>query len=101
MITNPNTLGIFESEIAEITELLHGHGALVYMDGANLNALMGMTRPGDFGIDVLHINLHKTFTTPHGGGGPGAGPGPEKKVRGRFWPYPVIETKPGGTAGLT
>src|SRR6266581_1496421 len=63
MITNPNTLGVFESEIAEIAGLLHSHGALVYMDGANLNAMMGMTRPGDFGIDVLHINLHKTFTT--------------------------------------
>src|SRR2546426_2547982 len=97
MITNPNTLGIFESEIAEITELLHRHGALVYMDGANLNALMGMTRPGDFGIDVLHINLHKTFTTPHGGGGPGAGPVAVKKVLEPFLPYPVIESKTDGT----
>ena len=76
MITNPNTLGIFESEIAEDCELMHSHGALVYMDGANLNAMMGITRPGDFGVDVLHINLHKTFTTPHGGGGPGSGPSP-------------------------
>jgi len=97
MITNPNTLGIFESEIAEITELLHRQGALVYMDGANLNALMGMTRPGDFGIDVLHINLHKTFTTPHGGGGPGAGPVAVKKVLEPFLPYPVIESKTDGT----
>ena len=97
MITNPNTLGIFESEIAEITEILHAHGALVYMDGANLNALMGMTRPGDFGIDVLHINLHKTFTTPHGGGGPGAGPVAVKKVLEPFLPYPVIESKTDGT----
>ena len=97
MITNPNTLGIFESEIAEITELLHRHGALVYMDGANLNALMGMTRPGDFGIDVLHINLHKTFTTPHGGGGPGAGPVAVKKVLEPFLPYPIIESKTDGT----
>src|SRR5437870_1935319 len=93
MMTNPNTLGVFESEIAEIAELLHSHGALVYMDGANLNAMMGMTRPGDFGIDVLHINLHKTFTTPHGGGGPGAGPVAVKKVLEPFLPYPVIESK--------
>src|SRR5437870_10547686 len=97
MMTNPNTLGVFESEIAEIAELLHSHGALVYMDGANLNAMMGMTRPGDFGIDVLHINLHKTFTTPHGGGGPGAGPVAVKKVLEPFLPYPVIESKTDGT----
>jgi glycine dehydrogenase subunit 2 len=90
MITNPNTLGVFESEIAEIAELLHSHGAMVYMDGANLNAMMGMTRPGDFGIDVLHINLHKTFTTPHGGGGPGAGPVAVKKSLEPFLPYPVV-----------
>jgi glycine dehydrogenase subunit 2 len=96
MITNPNTLGIFEAEIAEIAELLHGCGALVYMDGANLNAMMGKTRPGDFGIDVLHINLHKTFTTPHGGGGPGAGPVALKKILDPFLPYPVIEKNPQG-----
>jgi glycine dehydrogenase subunit 2 len=90
MITNPNTLGVFESDIAEIAELLHSRGALVYMDGANLNAMMGITRPGDFGIDVLHINLHKTFTTPHGGGGPGAGPVAVKKILEPFLPYPVI-----------
>jgi glycine dehydrogenase subunit 2 len=90
MMTNPNTLGVFESEIAEIAELLHSNGALVYMDGANLNAMMGMTRPGDFGIDVLHINLHKTFTTPHGGGGPGAGPVAVKKILEPFLPLPVI-----------
>jgi glycine dehydrogenase subunit 2 len=90
MITNPNTLGVFESEIAEIAELLHSHGAMVYMDGANLNAMMGMTRPGDFGIDVLHINLHKTFTTPHGGGGPGAGPVAVKKTLEPFLPYPIV-----------
>jgi glycine dehydrogenase subunit 2 len=97
MITNPNTLGIFESEIAEIAELIHSHGGLVYMDGANLNAMMGITRPGDFGIDVLHINLHKTFTTPHGGGGPGAGPVAVRKILEPFLPYPVIEKKSGGT----
>ncbi len=96
MITNPNTLGVFESEIAEIAELLHSRGALVYMDGANLNAMMGITRPGDFGIDVLHINLHKTFTTPHGGGGPGAGPVAVKKILEPFLPYPVVGRQPDG-----
>jgi len=96
MITNPNTLGVFESEIAEIAELLHSHGALVYMDGANLNAMMGMTRPGDFGIDVLHINLHKTFTTPHGGGGPGAGPVAVKKILEPYLPYPVVGKESNG-----
>jgi len=90
MITNPNTLGIFESNIAEIADLVHSHGALVYMDGANLNAMLGITRPGDFGVDVLHMNLHKTFTTPHGGGGPGAGPVAVKKALEEFLPYPVL-----------
>ena len=74
MITNPNTLGIFEYRIQEIAELLHGVGALLYMDGANMNALVGVARPGDFGVDVMHLNLHKTCSTPHGGGGPGSGP---------------------------
>ncbi len=96
MITNPNTLGIFESQISEIAELMHSHGALVYMDGANLNAMMGITRPGDFGIDVLHINLHKTFTTPHGGGGPGSGPVAVKKILEPFLPYPTVGQKPDG-----
>ncbi len=96
MITNPNTLGVFEAEIAEIAELLHSCGALVYMDGANLNAMMGKTRPGDFGADVLHINLHKTFTTPHGGGGPGAGPVAVKRLLEPYLPYPVIGKKPEG-----
>jgi glycine dehydrogenase subunit 2 len=97
MITNPNTLGVFETHIAEIADLLHSSGALVYMDGANLNALMGITRPGDFGADVLHINLHKTFTTPHGGGGPGAGPVAVKKILEPFLPYPVIGRKQDGS----
>jgi glycine dehydrogenase subunit 2 len=97
MITNPNTLGIFESGIAEIAELVHSHGALVYMDGANLNAMMGITRPGDFGVDVLHMNLHKTFTTPHGGGGPGAGPVAVKKILEAFLPYPVLTPGSDGT----
>ena len=96
MITNPNTLGIFESEIAAIAELVHSHGALVYMDGANLNAMLGITRPGDFGIDVLHINLHKTFTTPHGGGGPGAGPVAVKKILEPHLPYPVLTRREDG-----
>jgi glycine dehydrogenase subunit 2 len=74
MLTNPNTLGLFEERILEITEILHAVGALVYYDGANLNAIMGKTRPGDMGFDIVHINTHKTFATPHGGGGPGAGP---------------------------
>ncbi len=74
MLTNPNTLGLFESEIKEILELVHSAGALAYYDGANLNAIVGVARPGDMGFDVVHINLHKTFATPHGGGGPGAGP---------------------------
>ncbi|RMG21343.1 MAG: glycine dehydrogenase subunit 2 [Deltaproteobacteria bacterium] len=74
MITNPNTLGIFERHIAEIAEIVHAKGGLLYCDGANMNALLGQARPGEMGIDVMHFNLHKTFTTPHGGGGPGAGP---------------------------
>ncbi len=74
MLTNPNTLGIFESGIEEIAELIHGCGGLMYMDGANMNAILGQTRPGDMGFDMVHLNLHKTFSTPHGGGGPGCGP---------------------------
>lgn len=73
MLTNPNTIGLFESQVVEIEKLVHGCGALMYMDGANLNALMGLTRPGDMGFDCVHTNLHKTFSTPHGGGGPGSG----------------------------
>ena len=71
MITNPNTVGVFEENIRKICAFMHDKGALVYMDGANMNALVGIARPGDFGIDVMHLNLHKTFSTPHGGGGPG------------------------------
>lgn len=74
MLTNPNTVGLFETNIKEITEIVHEAGGLVYMDGANMNALVGVARPGDMGVDVIHLNLHKTFSTPHGGGGPGAGP---------------------------
>ncbi len=91
MLTNPNTLGMFEKDILKITEIVHGKGGLVYCDGANLNAVMGKTKMGDMGIDVLHFNLHKTFSTPHGGGGPGAGPvGIHDKLE-PFLPAPVIE----------
>src|SRR5215203_627902 len=91
MITNPSTIGVFEENITKITDLLHSKGALVYMDGANMNALVGMARPGDFGIDVMHLNLHKTFSTPHGGGGPGAGPVAVKKSLEPFLPAPRLK----------
>jgi len=94
MITVPNTLGMFEPRIVEITELCHAKGVQVYMDGANLNAILGITRPGDLGFDVCHFNLHKTFTTPHGGGGPGAGPVGVKAHLEPFLPVPVV-TKDG------
>ena len=74
MLTNPNTLGLFEKNIQEIVRIIHGAGGLMYCDGANLNAIMGRCRPGDMGFDLVHLNLHKTFSTPHGGGGPGSGP---------------------------
>jgi glycine dehydrogenase subunit 2 len=91
MLTNPNTLGLFERDILKIAELLHGAGALLYLDGANLNALLGLCRPGDMGFDVVHSNLHKTFTTPHGGGGPGAGALGVKSFLAPFLPVPVVE----------
>jgi glycine dehydrogenase subunit 2 len=100
MLTNPNTLGVFEQEIHKIADLLHSKGALLYMDGANMNALVGKVRPGDFGADVMHLNLHKTFSTPHGGGGPGSGPVACKKILEPFLPTPVVVTKPDGTLGL-
>jgi glycine dehydrogenase subunit 2 len=90
MITVPNTLGLFESRIIEATGLCHAKGAQVYMDGANLNALLGLTRSGDLGFDVVHMNLHKTFTTPHGGGGPGAGPVAFKSHLAPFMPAPAV-----------
>ena len=90
MITVPNTLGLFEPRILEISEMCHAKGAQVYMDGANLNAVLGITRPGDLGFDVCHFNLHKTFTTPHGGGGPGAGPVGVKAHLEPFLPTPVV-----------
>ncbi len=91
MLTNPNTLGIFESDIVEISKLVHDVGGLMYMDGANLNAIVGLVRPGDMGFDVVHINLHKTFSTPHGGGGPGSGPVAVSEKLRDFLPVPVIE----------
>ncbi len=91
MLTNPNTLGLFEHEIKEIASILHDAGALLYYDGANLNGIMGKTRPGDMGFDIVHFNLHKTFSTPHGGGGPGAGPvGVSEKLE-PYLPVPIIQ----------
>src|ERR1700683_2849150 len=100
MVTNPSTLGIFEQRIADIAEILHAKGALLYMDGANMNALAGVARPGDFGVDVMHLNLHKTFSTPHGGGGPGAGPVAMKKFLEPFRPIPVLVEKGSGELAL-
>ena len=95
MITNPSTLGVFEPRIGEIADILHARGALLYMDGANMNALAGISRPGDFGVDVMHLNLHKTFSQPHGGGGPGSGPVVVKKILEPFLPVPVLVEKNG------
>jgi glycine dehydrogenase subunit 2 len=99
MLTNPSTLGVFENEIHKIANILHAKGALLYMDGANMNALVGKVRPGDFGVDVMHLNLHKTFSTPHGGGGPGSGPVACKAFLEPFLPIPVLVRK-AGTEGL-
>ncbi len=91
MLTNPNTLGIFEKNIQKIADMLHKKGAFLYMDGANMNAMMGKARPGEMGVDVMHLNLHKTFSTPHGGGGPGAGPVCFRKHMAPFQPTPVVD----------
>jgi glycine dehydrogenase subunit 2 len=91
MITNPNTLGLFETDIREVSEIVHAAGGRLYMDGANMNAIMGKARPGDMGFDVVHLNLHKTFSTPHGGGGPGAGPICVTEELAAFLPGPRIE----------
>jgi glycine dehydrogenase subunit 2 len=91
MITNPNTLGIFEREIVEIAGIVHDAGGLLYYDGANLNAIMGKAKPGDMGFDIVHINLHKTFATPHGGGGPGAAPVGVTSRLADYLPIPTIE----------
>jgi len=96
MVTNPNTLGFFEKNMELAAKILHSKGALLYMDGANLNALLGRARPGDLGVDVLHFNLHKTFSTPHGGGGPGSGPVGVIKELEPFLPVPLLEKKTDG-----
>jgi glycine dehydrogenase subunit 2 len=97
MLTNPNTLGLFEKNITEICRIVHDAGGLVYMDGANMNALVGVARPGDMGVDVIHLNLHKTFSTPHGGGGPGCGPCCCTKELEPFLPVPrIIESSAAG-----
>ena len=90
MITNPNTLGLFDENIIEACQLVHEHGGLVYGDGANMNALLGIYKPAQFGIDVMHFNLHKTFSTPHGGGGPGSGPVGVIKELEDFLPAPHV-----------
>lgn len=90
MITNPNTLGLFDENILEVIEIVHKAGGLVYGDGANLNALLGIVRPGDLGIDVMHFNLHKTFSTPHGGGGPGSGPVGVNMSLAEYLPGPIV-----------
>lgn len=100
MMTNPNTLGIFEENILEISAQIHKTGAMLYYDGANLNAIMGMARPGDMGFDVVHLNLHKTFSTPHGGGGPGAGPVLASAELEPFLPRPVIVQLPDQSYGI-
>jgi glycine dehydrogenase subunit 2 len=100
MLTNPNTLGLFDPNICEITAAVHAVGALAYCDGANMNAIMGKARPGDMGFDALHINLHKTFSTPHGGGGPGAGPVCVTPALAAFLPGPVPVRLDEGTFGL-
>ena len=90
MITNPNTVGVFDEQIAEIAEIVHAKGAQLYLDGANMNAILGMSRPGDFGVDVMHFNTHKTFSTPHGGGGPGAGPVAVASHLREYLPVPQV-----------
>ncbi len=99
MLTNPNTVGIFEKNIKEICEVIHAAGGLVYMDGANMNALVGVARPGDMGVDVIHLNLHKTFSTPHGGGGPGCGPCCCTAELAEFLPVPRLVSEPSASAG--
>jgi glycine dehydrogenase subunit 2 len=100
MLTNPNTLGIFEENIAEIAEIVHGAGATLYYDGANLNAIMGLSRPGDMGFDIVHFNLHKSFTQPHGGGGPGSGPIAVSERIAPYIPVPVVTRGPDGSFAL-
>ncbi len=91
MLTNPNTLGLFEEHITDVADIIHGCGALMYLDGANFNAVLGVARPGDQGFDIMHMNVHKTFSTPHGGGGPGAGPVAVKRLLEAYLPAPMLE----------
>ena len=100
MLTNPNTLGLFEEEIDEIAATIHGVGGLLYYDGANLNAILGRCRPGDMGFDIVHINTHKTFATPHGGGGPGAGPVGVTEELVPYLPGPTVQRAEDGTFSL-
>jgi glycine dehydrogenase subunit 2 len=100
MLTNPSTLGLFDENIEEITEIFHGAGALMYYDGANLNAVCGISRPGDMGFDIVHINLHKTFSQPHGGGGPGGGPIAVRDILEPYLPVPAVIRKDDGSFGL-
>jgi glycine dehydrogenase subunit 2 len=100
MLTNPSTLGLFDENIEEIERIFHGAGALMYYDGANMNAVCGISRPGDMGFDVVHINLHKTFSQPHGGGGPGGGPIAVRKLLEPFLPVPAVIRRDDGTFGL-
>ena len=100
MLTNPSTLGLFDENIEEIRDIFHGAGALMYYDGANLNAVCGISRPGDMGFDIVHINLHKTFSQPHGGGGPGGGPIAVRDILEPFLPVPVV-VKDGRRSGST
>jgi glycine dehydrogenase subunit 2 len=100
MLTNPSTLGLFDENIEEIERIFHGAGALMYYDGANLNAVCGISRPGDMGFDVVHINLHKTFSQPHGGGGPGGGPIAVTEALEPFLPVPAVVRAEDGTFGL-
>jgi glycine dehydrogenase subunit 2 len=97
MITNPSTLGVFEENILEIADIIHEHGGLIYMDGANMNAMVGIARPGDLGMDILHYNLHKTFTVPHGGGGPGAGATAVREELAQFLPVPLVKRNDDGS----
>ena len=100
MLTNPNTLGLFDQHVLEVVEIVHKAGGLVYGDGANLNALLGIVRPGDLGIDIMHYNLHKTFSTPHGGGGPGSGPVGVAAHLVDFLPTPLVGIIEPGTEDL-